>query len=115
MPALTQKTGQVWIGIRTELKEYSVVPVGADRDALTRAAREGITVASAFIADLDFQESKQAILALREENKINKDKLDKFERDMLALSREGAAAAERGDTAEILREIQECVRIVKGK
>lgn len=114
LPAAVKKSNSVWVGLRSELTEYSAVPFGADKNALSRAMKDGVSVAGEIILQMDFEEMKESMELLRQENKANKDKLEKFERDMLALSREGAAAAERGDTAIILREIQECVRLMKG-
>jgi hypothetical protein len=96
----------VGVGLRSELKSVAVVPVGADRGALTRAAREGNLSAGLCLARLETAQASNELDALKMELVSQRARLDKLEDDLLALRSDGAAAAARGDTAGILNELR---------
>lgn len=103
VPPVVRKYGEVWIARKSVMNEYSPVPIGSDKKALSRAAGEGIRTAWELIAGIDLKEAQAAIDELR--NETNQ-KFEKLERDMLALRRDGAAAAARGDTAAFTNAIR---------
>jgi hypothetical protein len=96
----------ILVAVRSELKSVAAVPVGADRGALTRAAGEGCATAGLILARLDLGEADREIETLRMDLAGHDARLEKLEEDILALRRDGAAAAARGDTAEVLETLR---------
>jgi len=112
----------VYVGLKTVLQEFSCVELPADRDALTRADKDGVKTAGMLIArmDLSAAESQIADLKLQIAN-LKKSTEEEFLRMELAslvkqaqaLGSDGAAAAARGDTAELLRELGALMGMIK--
>lgn len=109
---------RVWLAKRAEMHEYSAVAVGSDRLALSRAHAAGLRAAGDMLATIDLNEARDLIAALRMDVTNLKDeharRMEKVEQDILALRRDGAAAAARGDTAGVLEGLQDLLRMVKG-
>ena len=108
-----KRMNEVWVATRSEMHEYSVVPVGADRESLSRAFGENIRVAGELITSLDLQEATTEITTLRNKQQLTERKLSDLEKKIQALSRDGSAAAERGDSAAFLEEVRSLSRHIK--
>jgi len=87
------------------LREYSVVALGADREALTRAVGGGVALAGELLTNMDLEEARRGLDELRQSNATLAGRLDALEREIEALRSDGAAAAVRGDSAEILAKV----------
>lgn len=103
----------VWVCKRGEMHEYSPVPVGADRAGLSRAYKDGVDTAAAFIADFDLKEARQQIRDMRDNATVTEGKVAKLEREWNALRRDEAAAAARGDTAAFVEALRELTNRLK--
>jgi hypothetical protein len=108
---MARKVSSVVLVTRSEIKSVAAVPVGADRGALTRAEKDGCITAGAVLARLDLDQADKTIEALRMEQAAQGSRLQKLEEDVLALRRDGPAAAARGDTAEVLARLHELTQI----
>lgn len=106
VPPAVRSTGEVWLARKTILNEYSAVPVGADRAALSRAWTEGVRLAGGLIADLELRDATTLLKTLQEQTETDRARLAKIEAEIQALRRDGAAAAARGDSAELVAEIR---------
>lgn len=104
---------EVWVAVKSEMHEYSAVPVGADRAALSRAYQEGVRSAGHLMAELDLAAAHREIGALKTFQGTISLRLEKLERDYLALRSDGAAAAAPGNTAELLNELDGLLRIAQ--
>jgi hypothetical protein len=94
------------------MRTYAATGVGADRGALTRACGEGVRVAGELVATLDLVEIRREMNLLRKEFTT---KIETFEQQLLALRGDGAAAAARGDTAELLDQLRELSELAREK
>lgn len=108
---------RVWVCPKSEMLEYSAVAVGADRAALSRAYSSGVGEAGRLVSEMDLAATRAALDALKTDFGNLKEeharKLAQLEDGILALRRDGAAAAARGDTAELidgLRALREALR-----
>lgn len=102
VPDWCRRCDEVWVSARSEMHEYSVVEVGADREALSRAYNEhGINEAANIVARMDLGEARLIINQLRNENKSLTTRLDAFDTRVQALERDGSAAATSGNSAEV--------------
>lgn len=108
----------VQVGLRSELAAVAAVPYGADRDALTRAAKDGLAVAGELVARMDLDEAAEA---LRSAGSVGSDRsflelnerITRLEQEIQALRGEGASAAARGDSEAVLAEVRELLKIVR--
>lgn len=112
----------VWVSVRSEMNEYSVVPVGADREALSRAFGGGVRSAGAIIAGMDLTAAQRQLQTLEDTFKdfvkTQEDvrtQIAQLQKDIQALRRDGSAAAARGDSAEILNAVRELHQVVCAK
>jgi hypothetical protein len=112
----------VWVSVRSEMNEYSVVPVGADREALSRAFGGGVRSAGAIIAGMDLTAAQRQLNTLedtfKEFVKTQEDvrtQIAQLQKDIQALRGDGSAAAARGDSAEILNAVRELHQVVCAK
>lgn len=99
----------VWVGKRTLMKEYSAVPIGADRSALTTALRSGIRAAGTVLGTIDFEETRAELVRIEEENVKNDNALRMvraFRQELKALQGDDADAALRGDSSALLLEVK---------
>jgi len=103
---LQDRTAQVHVATRFELTNVAACALGADRSALTRACSAGVAVAGELLARMDLEAAGDTLSILRNEMAGQQARLDKLEEDILALRRDGAAAAARGDTADVLAELR---------
>lgn len=106
LPAELRKAGRVWVARRSILQEYSAVHLGADKGALSRAMDDGVRLAGEILSDLDLAEAQRDLTVLRERQSEHGKRLDRIEKEIQALRRDGADAARRGDSSAILREIK---------
>ena len=117
VPAFCRRYDEVWIAERSEMLEYSAVPVGADREALSRAFGGGVRLAGELIAGMDLRDAQAAITELRRDVdllKCDQKRIGKIEQDIMALRGDGSAAAARGDTAGLLAELEAMKRSLQG-
>lgn len=98
---------------RSRMVEFSAVLKGADRNALTRAFGGGVATAGTILAELDMQEAIERIEVLKRTQDEAAERLSKLEEELLALRRDGAAAAARGDTAGILSELKRLAEAIR--
>ena len=97
--------GKVAVARRSLLREFSVVAVPADRTALTRAYANGVELAAEIMAKLDLASVRETLATVaRQCNEMREQVRDLRER-MLALERDGASAAIKGDTEDLLKEL----------
>jgi len=104
------------------MKTFSAVEVGADRGALTRAYSDGVKVAGELVARMDLGNAEKQIADLRSQLEAMKRSMETeflrmelavLTKQTLALGSDGAAAAARGDTAELLQELHALRTAVK--
>jgi len=106
LPPRQRQQRSVWVAVRSVLREYSVVPLGADRLALSRAFDDGCETAGDVIARIDLADAQTEISLLRCSQEQLQRQLNTLEEQMQALRRDGAAAAKRGDSAALLAEVR---------
>jgi hypothetical protein len=114
VPPWVQREDRVGVVTACVMNEYSAVPLGADKKALSRAfADAGNRTAGAWLADLDLSEAAEKIRRLESEQETTKSKLGRLEEDIQALRRDGASAAARGDSDAILEELDGMLAILR--
>lgn len=114
VPEWVVRNDMVDVVLECVMNEYSAVPLGADKKALSRAYGEaGNRTAAAWLADLDLTEALDLIRRLERQGETNKRKLEQLEQDIQALRRDGASAATRGDSDAILRELDGMIAQVR--
>jgi len=106
---------QIWVALRSEMHEYSAVPVGADRAALSRAHQSGIRLAGEIVAELDLAQAARDIAALKTLQEQQGQRIVEVEQQILALRRDGEAAAARGDTAMLAYYARELLAVARGE
>jgi hypothetical protein len=102
-----QRMNEVWVSVRSEMFEYSAVAVGSDRNALTRAFNDGVRTAGDILQRLDLGEANQILRTLQTRFTGFESRVNKIEKDLQALMRNGSAAALDGDSAGILDELKQ--------
>lgn len=114
----------IHVATKMLMKTFSAVEVGADRAALTRAYGDGVKTAGEIISRVDLDTAARQIKDLQDQLTTLKTQSEKeFLRLELAslieqaqaLGSDGAAAAARGDTAELLSELNALNEIMKQK
>jgi hypothetical protein len=115
MAALIRKDKTaVSVATRTMMAEYSAVAIGADRGALQRAHDDkGIRLAGELLSDIDLRTATELLGQVRREQDLDKQRLDKLERDIQALRGEGASAAARGYSEAIARELDALLALAR--
>jgi len=114
VPDFAKRWDEVWVALRSQMNEYSVVPLGADKLSLSRAfEQKGIEIAGDMVARMDLTEAHHELESIR--NKIATEEVRRLTLGVQALLRDGAAAAKRGDSAAILAEIKELTKLAKGE
>jgi hypothetical protein len=104
---LRRRLDVVTVASRCELKLVALVARGADRAALTRAAREGIRVAGEALARMDLATAEQELAELKTTVNEYSDRMNRLERELRALSGEVASAAAQRNTDALLAELRE--------
>ena len=99
----------VWVATQSEMHEYSAVPVGADRAALSRALAGGIRAAGEIIAGLDLADAAREIAALKTFQGETSSRIGKLEAQIQALVRNGAAAVDQRNSAEVLAAVRDLI------
>ena len=87
------------------VRSFAATAVGADRGALTRAANEGCRLAVELGGQIDLDEARRTVEALRADD-TGKAATQELLRQIKALARDVAEAAHRGDTSALLEEIR---------
>jgi len=112
VPPWVMRDGQVWVAKRAILNEYSAVPLGADKAALSRAYMDkGVPLAGRMVAAMDLAEARDLLGQVRDVV----GRVDRLEEQLKALSRDDAPAARQGDSGALLAEIRAVVREWKGQ
>jgi hypothetical protein len=111
--ALARKSGSLKLAEKTRLVAFSAVAVGADRGALTRAWSAGNEAAGTIISRIDLDAASAEISALKISQESANAKIEHLENEILALRRDGAAAAARGDTAELVERVRALARALR--
>ena len=106
IPAWVRRENAVWVAVKSVMNEYSAVPLGADRKALSRAWSGGVDLAGRMIAALDLNDAQNELAAMRAKMECQQTVIERLERDIQALRRDGTAAAARGDSAEVLNQVR---------
>lgn len=107
VPAMCRRFNEVWIAEKSEMLEYSAVPVGADRAALSRAFSDGVRAAGEMVAHLDLKQAHEELGDLKREHGDLSARVERMEKQIQALCRDGSAAAARGDSAGLLKAIEQ--------
>jgi hypothetical protein len=113
--SLRRDIRSVKVAARFEVDNVAAAAKGADRNALTRALRDGVELAGDFLVEMDFTAATEKIAELKREMENDHARIEKVEREILALRRDGYAAAARGDTAAALQQLDEMLRVVRVK
>lgn len=109
-PDFVKRYNEVWVSKRSIMNEYSVVPLGADRDAISRAFIDANNrTAGLMLADMDLDLASRKLAEIEEMHGADRVRLGKLEQDIQALRRDGASAAARGDSEAVLRQAREMV------
>lgn len=106
---------EVWVATRSLMNEYSPVEIGADRTALSRAHKKNIPLAGRLMARIDLSGAAEELREAKQQIEMYEPRIAKLERDLLALQSDGAAAALRGDTAELIESIRDMRKELKGE
>lgn len=112
---LEKRTHRVLVATRFDMRLVAACAIGADRDALTRAARDGNGAALDTIARIDFEEASDAIETLQRDFSEWRERIARLEQDMQALRGDGASAAARGDSDALLREARALLALARGE
>jgi len=106
---------EVWVAAKSEMHEYSVVEVGADRNALKRLWQEqGIRAARDVLTNMDLGEARKEIGQMRAKHDIMESRLRKLEQ-LTATGSDFAAEGARGDAAEVAGELRGLLDEIRGK
>jgi hypothetical protein len=89
---------------------FAAVATGADKNALSRAARDGIKSADGLIARLDLDEAGGELASIKKMLGEKDTRIEQLEHELQALRGEGASAAVRGDSEALLDAVRELVR-----
>ena len=114
VPPFVKREGEVWVALRSLMHEYSAVENGADKKSLTRAHEKGIRVAGEILTRINFREAVEELNALKTVVTETSGRMQRLEQSILALSRDGTAAAEPGNTAEVLESLRALRVLVRG-
>jgi hypothetical protein len=112
---LKQRRVELGVILRANMREYSAVGLGADRNALSRAAADGVAVAGAIVARLDLCEARTMLAELKVKQEANAGQIARLEQEIQALRGEGASAAARGDSEAILAAVRFLRETVNGR
>lgn len=107
VPEMSRRYNEVWVAKRSEMHEYSLVEVGADREALSRALSDGVRTAGEILTRMDLGAARREIDNLKQEGAQTGKRLAKLEADLQALAGDGAEAARRGDSSALLGQVRE--------
>lgn len=108
-----KERGEVWVASRSLMHEYSAVEIGADRNALTRAFKDGVKTAGRILSRLDLDEAEAELSDLKTRVIEDETKIEKLDQRIKALRRDEPEAAAQGNSSEILAEIRELVRLAQ--
>lgn len=118
---LQAKLSAVAVATSSELRAVAMVPAGADRAALTRAAASGIRAAGEILVRMDFEAASTELAEVKRQMAEYETmwgetdaRLIRLERDIQALRGEGASAAARGNSEATLQAVRELRLIVLG-
>jgi hypothetical protein len=112
---LARRINAVTVAARFEIKLVAAVSTGADRGALTRAARaDNLDVAFEAVARMDLDAAADTIAVLQREHSAMREDIARLRQDMQALRGEGASAAARGDSEALLAQCRELLSVARG-
>lgn len=103
------------VATRYELSNVAAVALGADRNALTRAAGLGNNAAQDWLARLDLETSSTELEELKRELSETSARLARLEREHKALVGEVASAARQRNAEAVLAEIRELNQRLTGR
>jgi hypothetical protein len=106
IPAWVRRMNEVWVAVKSVMNEYSAVPLGADRKALSRAWSANVDLAGRMLASLDLDDAQNELAAMRAKMESQGAMIERLEKDVQALRRDGPAAVTRGDSAEVLEQVR---------
>jgi hypothetical protein len=112
VPNWVRRDGSVWVCDKGEMLEYSAVSIGADRDALSRAMKQGNRAAAIVATEMDLMKAQRTIDELRVYEAL-REKVERLEKELLAIRSKGEAAAADGDTACLIEALGEISRKTK--
>jgi len=114
VPPAVKRWDEVWVALKSVMNEYSAVPLGADKKALSRAHSEhGIRIAGEMLTTMDLEDATTRLLELEKKEAISRERFEKIERDIQALRRDGASAAARGDSEALVRELTDLTEMAR--
>jgi len=102
---LQKKLTSIKVIRRLELSVLSAEALGADRNALTRAAKDGVVVAGELLTRIDLHAATMEVAQLKEKMSETDARVLQLEKDISALRGEQAAGAARSNAAALLQEL----------
>jgi outer membrane murein-binding lipoprotein Lpp len=107
---LQKKLTSIKIIRRFELSVLSAEALGADRNALTRAAKVGVAVAGELLTRIDLHAATMEVAQLKTRMSETDAKVLQLEKDITALRGEQAAGAAQSNAAALLEELRDLAR-----
>jgi len=105
---------EVWAVLKSEMHEYSVCEVGADRNALKRLWQErGNRVARDVLTGAELEESRKELAAMRAGQEFMESRIDRLER-LAGAGRDLAAEGCGADAAEVAGELRGLLEEIRG-
>jgi hypothetical protein len=111
---LQKKLTSVNVAMRFEPILVAAVTIGADRNALTRAADCGCRTAGQLVAGIDLRTASEELAGLKAKLSETDARIGKLEGEIQALRSDGASAAARGDSEALLSEVRS-LRLLIGR
>ncbi len=104
----------IWVATLSEMTEFSVVPVGADRHGLSRAFGEGIQTAGRCLEQLNVQDILSNLRELK--HILSGNALDRHTESFQTIMRDGTSLATRvGDSGDLAKELNALAASLKPK
>jgi hypothetical protein len=107
------KAQRVNVAVRFELALVAAVPIGADRNALTRAYREGVQTAGAILTELDLHSAMVALDEMRAITQGHAEHLARLEGEITALRGEVASTARQRNVEALHSELQKLLAVAR--
>lgn len=108
------KASRVMVATRYELNSVAAVALGADRNALTRAASDGNGAARDWLTRIDLEASSTELETLKRELAETDARMARLERELKALTGEVASAARQRNSEALLAELRGLRSLVAG-
>jgi len=104
---------QVLVCTEFSMNEFSAVELGADKEALTRVARNGLEVAGQILTRLNLQDAGECLAQLKKQVEASERNFARLEQEIQALRSEGASAAAQRNSEAVLAELTAMLEVAK--